>query len=557
MSRPALTLLAVASLATVWLLAGLLPDPAGRTLSARSDDQYADFWSLRWTADAAAAGVNPFVTDRIFHPTGTGLIATEFGLLHGLVATPVLLADRSPRGAVLAHNLLVMLSFVLTGWCAYRFAAAATGARWGAVAAGTVAAFSAFRLHHLEHLNLLAAYWIPLAGWLILRRGESHRAATRLRLDGGLLALAACGLATSLSSPTVGALGLLFLLLWLLVAAAFGRGGDSPGWRRIAEGSFAFTLGLGPVAIAWILTLAPPGASPGELLRWSPDALGFLVPGETSLLARPFAGIDATLHRPAGEEVYLGWAFVAAAILGAITLGRRGLPFSIATVTFLAAALGPGVWWRGEHHSLPLSPYGLLTGVVPFLDALRAPSRFVLPVALVAAPLVAAGFERLRRARAARRLVPLWIAVAVLEIVPAPRPAGRVDVPDRYVRLRDESASGAVVELPVVSPGGMNRYAFHQTIHGRPVVGGPLLRPSAAARDFLRDGNYFRRLVEPATAEAAARELHAHGVRFVVWHRGMMDSISWGNLRAGYGRFATVWSEEPECLVFDLGPVAE
>ena len=66
-------------------------------------------------------------------------------------------------GPTAAYNLLLLTSFVLTGYGVYRIVFEGTGNRWAGLLAGIAASLAPYRMAHVAgHLNLMATQWIVL-----------------------------------------------------------------------------------------------------------------------------------------------------------------------------------------------------------------------------------------------------------------------------------------------------------------------------------------------------------------------------------------------------------
>src|SRR5947208_11708815 len=128
-------------------------------------------WILAWDVHALTTNPAHLYDATIFYPFRDVLAYqdTLLGLLP--LAAPVLLLTGN---AVLAYNLMFLLSFALCAWGAYLLARLLVGDTRAAFLAGLVYGFSPYRMVHLYHLNLLSSMWIPFAlvCWERVRRGE-------------------------------------------------------------------------------------------------------------------------------------------------------------------------------------------------------------------------------------------------------------------------------------------------------------------------------------------------------------------------------------------------
>ena len=127
---------------------------------------------LAWNARAFVTDPRTIWNAPIFFPYPETLAYSDHHLLLTVVALPLILLG----GPVLAYNLLVLASYVLTGWAVYLLASdmlVRAHDRWirtfSSFAAGALFAFGTYRMAHFVHLQLLQTAWLPLA-LLFLRR---------------------------------------------------------------------------------------------------------------------------------------------------------------------------------------------------------------------------------------------------------------------------------------------------------------------------------------------------------------------------------------------------
>ena len=116
-------------------------------------------WVLWWSTKAlplTAAWWNA----PAFYPS-TGVLAfSEHFLGLAPITAPLIFMSHNP---LLAYNVAFVASYVLSGIGGYVLGFVLTGRRSAAFVAGTAFAFAPYRLSHLQHLQLLSSYWMPLA----------------------------------------------------------------------------------------------------------------------------------------------------------------------------------------------------------------------------------------------------------------------------------------------------------------------------------------------------------------------------------------------------------
>jgi hypothetical protein len=125
---------------------------------------------------------------------------------------------------------------------------------------------------------------------------------------------------------------------------------------------------------------------------------------------------------------------------------------------------------------------------VPVVNLTRMPGRFAIVVALAVSVLFAMALRAIGDRWPERRRLMLGVVALLLaiELLPAPRPLYSASVPAAYAIVRDDPRPVRVLELPfgvrdgVSSEGNFSaRYQFHQTVHGKRLIGGYLSRVSA------------------------------------------------------------------------------
>jgi hypothetical protein len=156
------------------------------------------------------------------------------------------------------------------------------------------------------------------------------------------------------------------------------------------------------------------------------------------------------------------------------------------TAGFAALSLGPFVHLAGINTYVP-APWALLR-YVPIVDAARTPTRFAIVSALGLAILLAGALAALgRRFPQHRRIVVATVGVLLMvELIPAPRTLYSATTPKLYETIARDPRPIRVLHLPfgirdgTFTAGNFSaRYLFHQTVHGKPIVGGYLSRISA------------------------------------------------------------------------------
>jgi hypothetical protein len=406
-------------------------------------------WNLWWIRSAILElGRNPFDSDFLFYPLGINLAFYTFDLLDGLLSIPL----QAAFGLIPASNLLLLSSFVLSGYGAFLLALyvlgaggtgqsgdgeshsraspevrvpgpALAGGRLLAAAflAGVLYAFASNKLAYaaLGQLPIASSQWIPFYVLFLFKTGDApHRWRHALLASLFLLLQAYAEL-------TYAAFLVLFTALWAVCqGVAHLRHGSAGGIGRrlvslILIGT-VFVLGLTPVLWMMIPDLLVEGdifvEGTGFAEVFSADLIGFLIPNR---LHPVFGGLVDRFgfEHGVGQHIYLGYSVFALALLGAIRWwhgcearlpspdagsqaprvrsswsARRSIQvrfWSLSALVFGLLTLGPTLRINGSDTGLPL-PFALLAQL-PFLKGNRYPSRYGVVLVLSLAMLAAFG----------------------------------------------------------------------------------------------------------------------------------------------------------------------
>jgi len=405
----------------------------------------------------------------LFAPYPGTLALGEYMPGYAPLAVPVIALTGNP---VLAHNLLLVLSYALAALGAAALVFSLTGALGPAVVAGAAFAYAPRLLDQAYNVQTLAVFWVP---WLLL---ALERFLARPTWPGAALV---AGLWVALALSCLNLFVYATVLGALFLAAAVTVGG-----RQLPGAHLVRLAAAGVVAGAVVVTYLAPnrvlarewglGRALAEVERHS-ATLSHLIGVPREPLLRRLAG----LPDPSGHEGLVPGLVVsvlAVAGLLAVFRDRGGLrpklaPYVALTAAAVILALGPtaatpwGPW--------PL-PYRALYLAVPGFDAIRTPARFVVFLDLGVAVLagVGAAWWLARTAPATRP----WLAggltaVALLESVAVPFP-GAVprlapgSVPAVYRWLGQQDQRTLALGIPMGDWVNVAAAAFHL----RPTVNG-------------------------------------------------------------------------------------
>lgn len=475
-----LALFVAAAIVWTWPLARHL----GSRIPHDPGDSLLNIWLIWWNARAV-----PFTTGwwspPVFFPLPGTLALSEH--LAGLapLTSPLQWAGAGP---VAAYNVAFILSFALSGFCAFLLVRRLAGGRaeasclpsagpgvaeLAALVAGLVYGFGPYRAGQLAHLQVLTSQWMPLT----LLAMHAWMTGGRRRW---LLVAGAAWLLQALSN------GYYLLFFPVLIALWLAWFVD---WRREFRRGVALVgalTGASLPLIPLLLTYARVqghlglGRTAGEVLNFSPGPSALL---QASGLLRfwptvPTATTEAFLFPGVTAPALVAAAWIArlvrraphpssppAAAAGPASSRSRlafytGAAIVLWSLAFGAPAAGSSAW---------LHPWVLLARL-PGYGALRVPARFAMLATLCAS--IAAGLaivDLAPRRRAARRafaallltgaIVDGWMATMPLVV-----PPGRADIPRMH--------GAAVLELPL-GEGAVDTAAMYRAMtHRLPLVNG-------------------------------------------------------------------------------------
>ena len=442
--------------AHTWPLAS---DPAHLSRNDNAD-AVLNTWAMAWVAHQLPRDPLHLFDANIFHPERYTLAYSEAMLVQSLMAMPILALGGSP---VLAHSLVLLAGFALTGWAFCLLLHRWTGSWTAAYAGGSLAAFNSHTLVRLAHLQTLHVEFIPLMLFAVDRLVTSRKGRDAVWL----------GLGFALQGLT--SVYLLVFSVWMLAFVTIGRAAE---WLRSRPFQFVRLLAVaGATAGVILLPYVAPYAALNRLTGFERTV------GDGSFGAGSWIDYLATgsqFHYTLWSHRFFGSA-VSATFPGVFMLLFVGLALvwpetrKDARVRMcLIGAVGCAVisWLPGTE----LYPW--LHSTIPLFRIIRIHSRigqFVLMLLAVAAAFGVAGLAR-RWGRAR-----WWPAAAVTLVVLVNAESFRAPllyrpfdkIAEVYDVLKDKP--GAVAAFPFFPPGSWHlnaRYMLDSTRHWRPILNG-------------------------------------------------------------------------------------
>jgi len=457
----------------------------GTHLFSSTNDFWIYPWNNWWVKTTLAQGYDVYHTSYLFYPLGAELVWHGFSWFNTFIWLPL----QFVLGALAAHNVTILLTYVVAGYTAYLLAYEITGSRPAAFVAGLVYAFYPHRYAHRGQLKLLSNQWIPLAAFYLVRLTRRSRLRDGLGLG---VALALCGLCGWHQLFLVGTWGAMWLIYSLAVE------GQKWTWntvRNLLLGGLVCIVILSPLLIPMITELVRTrgeGLEPSTMGREKrTDLLAFLLPPADHLLSRfkVVARFYEDRIQLGGAAASIGWVSLLLAGWGTYRRRKAALPWFLSAVVLAVLALGSRLQVNGRLLPVPL-PYAIFAPT--FLGTfLRHPNRFNIVLALPVSVLVAIGWQAARARWALLRRRGRWPTFALsllvlFEYSMGPVPTVPEPVSPFYEQLREEEGQFAVADFPI-DLGRDKYYLYVQTLHERPIVGGHVSRPPVTAHAFIEE----------------------------------------------------------------------
>ena len=515
-------------------------------------------WLLWWYKRALVdLSISPTFSPLLFAPHGLEMARTEMTWANTVLALPL----TTLWGSVIAYNVMQLLSFVLTGFATYLWIWQITKDHIAGFVAGTIFAFSPYRMAHSPgHLPLMATQWLPFLLFAVERLACTRR--LRFAALGGLF----LGL-NAWASWYYFYISLFMIPIYLLIR--FGhwltRLRSPRFWQACAVLLAVGFAMLAPAALPFLnlhqtgqmqhpfFTLERLGANPTDffvpnLLHpiWG-EALRELVPFQWTLWVE--------------KSLYLGVIPLLLALLAVLWKRRQRSVRALAWLAVLSfvLALGPTLHWAGQrvHLTIPtgamallyhlgITPYLtaridpvllgdmqlnhyifvplpslLLYLFVPFTNAMRAIGRFGMVTTLAVAALAGWGMAALRE-KSPGRFTSWFLPTVVLGLVLFEFFALPYEMTTLRPRPIDlwlaEQPEGVMVELPITN-GLRPLKEYYATIHQQGRLFGPTNLPFNRS-DLVERGEHLYSFPD---ADSMA-SLRAYGVTYVIVHTDEYDN---------------------------------
>ncbi len=510
-------------------------------------------WLLWWFKQAIETGQDPAYTNLVFSllPQVQIFVVSFF---NELIALPL----QWLVSPVAAYNLLLLSSFILSGFTMYFLAGEFVKSKIACFVAGFLYSFSTYHFARTTgHMGLATMEWLPFCAWRVFvfyRRPNIKNAA----LAGLSLALV-CFSDTYYLAYFALPFGL-FFLVWKLVT-------DFSWFKQVRHLTLGVLVLVVTVAIVWFplhgflkvdqdIQQTAKLYSEGSIEILSADLLSYVLPNEYN----PTFG---DLTRPIYNSMRSPYPVEKSAFLGYMTLLLAGIGFVFrqnrtrTTLFWLGLALfggllsfGPKVYVAGQ----PLfgSPFYKLLYDWPFLSNYRGPNRLAIVPLLALCVLAAFGvnslISRFGRPQLRYKAVLVVLTGLVLlfslsesllfgfSIAHSPFQTSPV-----YQQIAAQPGNGLLLDLPVFPLGS---YHYYQTIHHKRLVSGYISRVTPQMSASVTSIPYLEAFVTLSGPKPESLKgdiypidvnfesgLRNSGIEYIVLHRNILEPTTYNWMR--------------------------
>lgn len=458
-------------------------------------------WNLWWMKKALLdLHTNPLYTNYILYPLGASLVFHPLTIFNGLISISL----QSLFGLVGSNNIILILSFVLSGYGTFLLVDYIVNNKIAAFIAGIIFAFSPYKLAHvLTHFDLITGTgWISFYVLFLIKTVKEPRIKNAF-LAGLFL------LFTALSAYYYLVYLLMFTALYIGYIAISNRSAilNVKFVKKFSILATTFAVGFSPIfyfAVRDVLKgeyRPVPGWGAGEV--YVADLLGFITPSvQHPLFGKLAAEISNKFMGHRVEwTVFVGYTVLILALFASIRYFRKkDIKFWVFSgVIFFLLSLGPtlrvlGKRWpaitlfslHGLDVGIPL-PY-IALHLIPFINSARIPSRFSIMMMLSLAILVGYAcafiFFRLSGAKRNPKILTVFVAGLIFalisfEYLAIPLPLLDASVPKIYREIAQEKEDFSILEIPLGWRDGYDiwgveetRIQYFQTVHGKRLLGG-------------------------------------------------------------------------------------
>lgn len=416
-------------------------------------DPLFSIWRLGWVYQQVRGDERGLFDANIFHPEPLTLTYSDSMLLPATAAVPLQAAGLHP---VVIYNILLIASFVVSGWAAFFLVRHLTGDWSTAVVAGLLFGFYPYRFEHYAHLELQMTMFMPWALLALSRFAETHGFRW-------LLVAAVLLVAQMYSSMYYGVYFALYASLIAVVWLFFcGRRRNVRLLPQIIVAAALSGALVAPLATAYLRsTEVRRGRDMAAVAHFSATPMDFLRAHSNSATWRNLTPPGRQVER----QLFPGVTILLLALVGVLPpIGRVRLAFIAGLVFAFDASLGVNGF-----------SYPLLYEWLPPVRSMRVPARFSILFGLSLTVLAGFGLKRLleRLPRGwGRALVALAVVGITVDVWPVFRLRDVWPAPPGFYAALAGRPGVVLAEFPSGGTFPETPYMYFSLWHWQPMING-------------------------------------------------------------------------------------
>ncbi len=483
---------------------------------------------------------NPLWTNFIFYPQKISLIYDANSFIFAALTLPL----QFLTSVVISSNIVLLLSFILSGLSMFFLAKRITSNSAVSAVAGLIFAFSPYTLSQAMdgHTNLTTTWIIPLYTLFLLKSIETP--SIKSAIITGIFA--ALQLYSDFTYTTFLIIETVLIFSYFLFRLIFQRNrlekittSSDTMIRIIVSGLiilFTAVFISSPI-LSELIKVTKTGFKVGSPLwvqnEWGADLKAFLRPSDRSTLLKP---LSYTPPRGTVEgTVFPGYTLIFLFLVGLLakTISRKKnhtvlendspreseklTLWIFLSLSFFILSFGPTLHYNGQ---FKFNIFGLrdlifplpwfILHKIPFIGEVQETARInpllILSLAVVVSLLISAFLKKIRDAKTSAIIIISVTLLIIAEYLQVPFPLTDLRSPEIYKTIGNDNGQFSVLILPLGFNSGnvalgkspIGSLQYFQVIHKHPSFRGTVARLPAATFDYYRNLPLIKYLIDPS-----------------------------------------------------------
>ncbi|MBN2120913.1 MAG: glycosyltransferase family 39 protein [Candidatus Omnitrophica bacterium] len=499
-------------------------------------DEYSEIW-ITWRFKKAIQDRESFFfMNDSFYPIGIDFTIADHTLALSLMVSPILFMTQNPT---LAYNLIILLSFILSGYSVYLLANYLTKNKIASFAAGIIFSFSSAKIGHTlaAHPAIISLQWMVLCILFFLKLLDEQK-------PSNYIFAALFFTLNTLTSYYLAVFLTMFLAIYLLLNL-----------KKIIDKKIVFALlKLSILVLIFHLPLFirllqaintgyfPSDAQVGRYAYYyGADLIGFVIPPFFHpVLKNTVSWFYDSLQGNAWEHTtYIGFSVLFISIYSFCKFRKVRVVklFGIMSFLFFLFSLGGALWINAKpltilNKSIAM-PHAIFN-FIPILDNIRLPARFFLLMMLCLSIVAAWGLKFiLEKYRFWAKFAVATVCILILfENMSFPLPLNNLYIPSVYKEIAQDKGKFSLLEIPFCVASGYRvgghpwtASQLYQTVHKKNLIGGLLGRTP----DFVYE--YYHRLPVIDSLMRLERNMELEDQKMQFDQYGLRETLSFLDIK--------------------------